>query len=239
MVTRSSEKNATLSQGDTAWLRIRHDVLCCRLLPGAMVTEQMLMERYEIGKSSCRVALARLCHENLIQSRPRKGYQIAPITVQDVEEIFTIRAQLEPLAARLAVGRVDIDLLRRLEADCREEIHAPLSKQINIFMNANKRFHLAIAHASGNNHLIRTLSSLMDEMSRLVALGFNVQGTKPEIKHDHNAMIEAFSQGDSKRVELIARRHIETFQAMTLEKVYATLSRDGAVLPILERRLQQ
>lgn len=175
MVTLSSEKNSALSQGDSAWLRIRHDVLCCRLLPGAMVTEQMLMERYAIGKSSCRVALARLCHENLIQSRPRKGYKIAPISVQDVEEIFTIRAQLEPLAARLAVGRIDIDLLRRLEAACREEIQAPLSKQIDTFMNANKRFHLAIAQASGNNHLIRTLSTLMDEMSRLVALGFNVQ----------------------------------------------------------------
>lgn len=238
MVISQAKGSAPQSQADSAWERIRRDVLCCKLLPGAMITEQALMERYDIGKSTCRVALARLCHENLITSRPRKGYQIAPVTVQDVEEIFTIRAQLEPLAARLAVGRVDIDELRRLEAACREEISAPLSRQIDVFMNANKRFHLTIAQASGNHHLIAMLSSLMDEMARLVALGFNVQGTKPEIKHDHNAMIEAFSQGDAKRVELIARRHIETFQTMTLEKVYATLSRDGALLPILERRLQ-
>ncbi|NDL63411.1 GntR family transcriptional regulator [Acerihabitans arboris] len=233
----SNEATADLSLGDVAYIRIRQDILCCRLLPGSMITEPELMENYAIGKSSCRVALARLCHEHLVESRPRKGYRIAPITVQDVEEIFTLRVQLEPLAARLAVGRVDIGELRELEAACRVELRAPLPEQIDVFMNANKRFHLAIARASGNNHLIRTLSSLMDEMSRLVALGFNVQKTKPEIKHDHNAMIQAFIDGDARRVEIIARRHIETFQVMTMEKVYATLSKGGAVLPILERSM--
>lgn len=228
-----------LSLGDSAYLNIRLDILRCRLMPGSLITEAELMEQYLIGKSSCRVALARLCHEHLVESRPRKGYRIAPITVQDVEEIFTLRAQLDPLAARLAIGKVDIPLLRDLEAACRIELQAPLPEQIDVFMNANKRFHLAIAEASGNNHLIRTLSSLMDEMSRLVALGFNVQKTKPEIKHDHNAMIEAFIERDARRVEFIARRHIETFQAMTLEKVYATLSRGGALLPILQRSVFQ
>ncbi len=234
-----NDVGADLPLGDIAYLRIRHDILCCRILPGAMITESELMENYGLGKSSCRVALARLSQDHLVESRPRKGYRIAPITVRDVEEIFSLRIQLEPFAARLAVGKVNIAQLRELEAACRVELRAPLPEQIDVFMNANKRFHLAIARASGNNHLIRTLSSLMDEMSRLVALGFNVQKTKPEIKHDHNAMIQAFIDGDAKRVELIARRHIETFQAMTLEKVYATLSRGGAVLPILERSTYQ
>jgi len=236
-MARLNDAGTELSLGDIAYLRIRHDILCCRILPGAMITESELMENYGLGKSSCRVALARLSQEHLVESRPRKGYRIAPITVQDVEEIFSLRIQLEPFAARLAVGKVNIEELRQLEAACRVELQAPLPEQIDVFMNANKRFHLAIAKASGNKHLIRTLSSLMDEISRLVALGFNVQKTKPEIKHDHNAMIQAFIDGDAKRVELIARRHIETFQVMTLEKVYATLSKGGAVLPILERSI--
>ena len=107
-----------------------------------------------------------------------------------------------------------------------------LDDQIDVFLDANRAFHLAIAAASGNERLHRTLSQLMDEMSRLVALGFGVQRTKPEIKHDHNAMIEAFEQGDGKRAEHIARRHIETFQAMTLEKLYASLAKTGAAVPV-------
>lgn len=224
------------NQGDAAYGRIRRDILSCRLTPGALITEPGLMELYEIGKSSCRIALTRLSHDGFVRSLPRKGYQVAPITVKDVEEVFTLRVQLEPLAARLAVGRVDIERLRELEAACRVRHPVSLPDQIDVFMDANKAFHLEIARATGNERLLRTLSGLMDEMTRLVALGFNVQGTKPEIKHDHNAMIAAFEEGDGKRAELIARRHIETFQAMTLEKVYASLSEAGASLPLLAAR---
>lgn len=234
-----SEPSAALegdSQGAAAYALIRRDILSCRLMPGVTVTEGELMDSYEIGKNSCRIALTRLAHERLVRSRPRKGFQIAPIAVKDVEEVFVLRAQLEPLAARLAVGRVDTQLLRRLEAACRVEHAAPLHERIDVFMDANKQFHLAIAAAAGNDRLLRTLSSLMDEMSRLVALGFNVQRVKPEIKHDHNAMIQAFDDGDGKRAELIARRHIETFQAQTLEKVYASLSQAGAYLPFQGER---
>jgi DNA-binding GntR family transcriptional regulator len=224
------------SQGETAYALIRQEILSCRLMPGSTVTEPELMESYRLGKTSCRIALTRLSHERLVRSRPRKGYQIAPITVKDVEEVFALRAQLEPMAARLAVGRVDTQLLRRLEAACRIEMVAPLNERIDAFMGANKKFHLTIAEAAGNERLLRSLSSLMDEMSRLVALGFNVQKVKPEIKHDHNAMIRAFEDGYGKRAEIIARRHIETFQAQTLEKVYASLSQSGAYVPFLGER---
>lgn len=223
----------TLSHGDDAYRRLRSDVIACRLPPGVIVTEPELMAAYDIRKSSCRIALTRLAHEGFVRSRPRKGYQISPITLRDVEEVFQLRAQIEPLAARLAVGRVDLDRLRTLEAACRVPhpvLH--LNEQIDVFMDANKAFHLEIAKACGNERLHRMLAGLLDEMSRLVALGFGVQKTKPEIKHDHNAMIDAFAEGDARRVETIARRHIETFQAMTLDKLYASLAETGAAIPV-------
>jgi DNA-binding GntR family transcriptional regulator len=45
-------------------------------------------------------------------------------------------------------------------------------------------------------------------------------------------MIEALAEGDGKRAEQIARRHIETFQEMTLEKLYASLAQTGAAIPV-------
>lgn len=232
----ASPGNAS-SLGDMAYACIRKDILACRLAPGSTVTEPMLMADYGIGKNSCRIALVRLCHDGLVISRPRKGYFIKEITLKDVDEIFTLRAQIEPLAARLAVGKVDIDELRRLEKACRRKHPVPLPKQIDVFMDANKLFHLEIARAAGNVRLLTILESLMDEMSRLVALGFNVQGTKPEIKHDHEAMIEAFVEKDARRVETIARKHIETFQEMTHAHLYSTLTEAGTALPLLDKRL--
>ncbi|WP_233272859.1 GntR family transcriptional regulator [Paraburkholderia acidisoli] len=219
-------------RGDNAYTRIRHDVLSCRIMPGATFTESQLMERYALGKSSCHVALVRLVHEGLVRAMPRQGYRVAPITVRDVEEVFAMRVQLEPLAARLACGRLDAALLKRLDDVCRvRHPEREVSEQIDEFLDTNRAFHLAIAEASGNTRLYRTLAGLMDEMSRLVALGFGVEGTRPDLRHDHDALVEAFEAKDARRSETIARRHIETFRAMTLDRVYASLSRSGAVLP--------
>lgn len=220
------------SLGLAAYAALRRDILSCRLVPGALVTEGELMTTYGFGKNSCRIALTRLAHDRLIVARPRRGYQVASITLKDVEEVFALRVQLEPMAARLAIGRVDTALLHRLEAACRDEYAIPAPRRIDTFMDANKQFHLAIVQAAGNERLMRTLSSLMDEMSRLVALGFNVQRVRPEIRHDHNSLIKAFEDRDEKAAETIARRHIEAFRAQTMEKVYASLSQAGTNLPL-------
>ena len=66
-------------------------------------------------------------------------------------------------------------------------------------------------------------------MTRLVALGFGVQGVRPNIEDDHTAMIEHLVAGDAESAALVARRHVETFRAMTMEKVIASL-RDTAVV---------
>ena len=227
-----AEDTQDTSLGLAAYAALRRDILSCKLLPGALVTEGELMTAYGFGKNSCRIALTRLAHDRLIFARPRRGYQVAPITLKDVEEVFALRVQLEPMAARLAVGRVDTALLHGLEAACRDEYAIPAPRRIDKFMDANKQFHLAIVHATGNERLTRTLSALMDEMSRLVALGFNVQRVRPEIRHDHNSLIKAFEDHDEKAAETIARRHIEAFRAQTMEKVYASLSQAGTYLPM-------
>ena len=137
----------------------------------------------------------------------------------------------KPGASDIDAARLSCDQFGEFRRDAPAAEQLAYHAQIDAFMEANKRFHLTIVEAAGNERLRRTLSGLIDEMSRLVALGFNVQGIKPEIKNDHNALIEAFEQGDARRVETISRRHIETFKQQTLEKVYASLSEARATLP--------
>jgi DNA-binding GntR family transcriptional regulator len=220
-------------RSDSAYGQIRHDLLTCCFMPGSTITESQLMDKYGIGKNSCRIALVRLIQEGLVRSLPRRGYRVAPITVQDVEEIFSLRAQLEPLAARMACGRIDTTLLRALDERCRFRDPAlPVSEQIGTLLIANRAFHLAISEASGNARLHAFLANLADQMARLVALGFGVQGERPSLKHDHAAIIEAFEQHDADVAELITRRHIDTFRAMTMDKVHASLRSAGVTLPV-------
>lgn len=217
-------------KGDQAYDLIRREILSCRILPGARVTEPELGERFGLGKASLRIALQRLTQAGLIASIPRHGYRVTPVTAKDVDEIFTLRLALEPLAARAATGRVNRGQLERLEQACRGQMPGEVGNQIDFFMEANRSFHMAIAASSGNERLRRTLSGLMDEMTRLVALGFGVQGVRPNIQNDHELLIEHLSAGDADAAERVARRHVETFRDMTMEKVVVSLKLADAPL---------
>lgn len=222
--------DATL-RGNQAYDILRREIVSCRLIPGTRFTEAEIMERFELGKASCRIALQRLTQDGFVTSMPRHGYRIVPVTVKDVDEVFSLRVELEPLAARSAAGRVNRAQLERLEQACRQRITVDVGNQIDFFLEANRSFHMAIAVAAGNQRLCRMLSGLLDEMTRLVALGFGVQGVRPNIENDHAALIEHLVAGDAESAAVVARRHVETFREMTMEKVIASL-RDAAVVPV-------
>lgn len=226
----------TSRRGDQAYERLHGAIVSCRILPGTQLTETALMEQFQIGKASCRVALLRLIQEGFVRSLPRHGYRVVPVTVKDVEEIFAMRCELEPLAARLAAGKVDQAQLERYERACRVKVSSEMGNQIDFFLEANRSFHMAIAHASGNARLARTLSNLLDEMTRLVALGFGVQKVRPSIENDHTLMIEHLVAGDAHGAAEVARRHVETFREMTLEKVIDSLRDSTAMMPIAQRK---
>ncbi|MFS8037520.1 GntR family transcriptional regulator [Xanthobacter sp. AM11] len=226
------EVPSTTLKGNQAYEMLRREIVACRILPGTRFTEAELMERLDLGKASCRIALQRLIQDGFVSSMPRHGYRVTPITVKDVEEVFALRVVLEPLAARGAAGRVNRAHLERLEQACRGKMPGDVGNQIDFFLEANRSFHMAIAEAAGNPRLCRMLSGLLDEMTRLVALGFGVQRVRPNIDNDHTLIIEHLVAGDADAAEKVARRHVETFREMTMEKVIASLRDSAAVVPV-------
>ena len=220
------------SRADKAYALFRREIVACRIAPGTRLTEPELTERFGIGKASLRIALQRLSQEGFVTAIPRQGYRVQPVTLRDVEEVFALRLELEPLAARLAAGKVDRAHLERLEKACRQKRDAAMPDQIDHFLDANRRFHMAIAEASGNRRLCRMLSELLDEMSRLVALGFGADNERPNIEDDHKKLIDRLAAGEAEAAAAIARSHVETFRAMTMEKVITALSAAATDVPL-------
>jgi DNA-binding GntR family transcriptional regulator len=220
--------------GESTYLAIRQAILSCSVRPGSMLTEAALMEQYKVGKSTCRLALARLTHEGLVRSVPRHGYTIVPVTLKDVEEVFALRLILEPEAARLAAGKVDAKALMRIDRAGRgNSASKNHGNRIGFFLDANREFHMVIAAASGNERLARSISALFDEMTRLVALGFNAGDDSVEIADDHRLLVDALEAGDGKLAARITRRHIEKFRDMTMERVFRSMKQDFENAPLM------
>ena len=90
--------------------------------------------------------------DGLVKRYPGRGYLVAEITAQDVDDIFELRLQLELLALRKAYGVLTPELLRDLE-DSQIERLRYISARRPDRLQESKAEHLAIIHALMDQNL--------------------------------------------------------------------------------------
>jgi DNA-binding GntR family transcriptional regulator len=100
---------------DAAYERIHEAIITSELCPGAQVSESQLTADFGFGRAAVRAALTRLCHEQLVQAVPRRGYIVAPVTFKHIGDLFGVRLVIEPAATPPAAAHADQPLLAELE----------------------------------------------------------------------------------------------------------------------------
>jgi DNA-binding GntR family transcriptional regulator len=158
-------------QSEEGYRRIKTDVIRCALPPGTEITEGELCERYTLGKASVRMALARLGQEGLLKALPRRGHVIAPITLADVSDVFDLRLILEPAGIRLVTERATDQAIATLVELGQSKPQLPNGADyVSSNLDANHRFHVGIAIATGNDRLVRSTMQLLEAVERVLHL---------------------------------------------------------------------
>jgi DNA-binding GntR family transcriptional regulator len=212
------------SLAEVAYQHLRTAILDCSLLPGERVTEASEMARLELGKTPVREALQRLVREGLVVVMPRQGYQVAPITLRDVEELFGLRMVVEPAAVALAAVRLTPTELARLEKLCHAgyDTHDPAS--LRSFTKLNREFHAAIAWASGNRRLAELVERLLVETQRLIHYGMLLRPRSEEAVHEHEELVAALTLRDATKARSICEAQIEAARRMVFDSLTSASS---------------
>jgi len=94
---------------------LREQILTGHIRTGARLTEVRLAAELKVSRATVRTALHQLTVEGLIVQTPYTGWSVMTLTAHDAWELYTLRASLEGLAARLAArsinasGRTELD----------------------------------------------------------------------------------------------------------------------------------
>ncbi len=212
-------------QSDQALARLKHEIISCRLAPGAHFSEVELSSRYGLARAATRAALTRLAETGLVQPVPRHGFVVTPITLASLKDLFELRLMIEPQATAMAVGRLDPARLRAVNAA--PQLAKTPGDQL-AFVDSNRAFHGEIAKAAGNRRLAALLETLADEMQRLVHLGLfgrpGNEANQRDADAQHEALIAAFEAGDAKAAEQAARHHIEHSRALAMDEIMKGLA---------------
>ena len=191
---------------------LRRDILSCHIVPGQELSESDLATRFRMSKTPVREALAKLRTEGLVKTFPRRGYQVASVTFQDMKELFEVRTMLEAHAAELASARITprgIDELRALSDVIYDRAEQP---SLHRFVQANRDFHEAIAVASRNVRLHAMIMQTLDELQRFFYLGARLRDVADETVDAHKLLIDAFNMRDGARARKIMIEHNDATQ---------------------------
>ena len=163
-----------LPLAEAAYQRLRDDIIACRLEPGQRVTERGLGKQTGFGVSPIRDALTRLDHEGLVRTIPRKGYQVTPLTLKSVDDLFTFWQIIGPGVVKRGVINASDEQLEEIVRDFgRIESNLPAGQGapelLDVVESGNELFTI-LAQASGNSYLAATYARLSGELFRVWTL---------------------------------------------------------------------
>jgi len=187
---------------------LQSKIISGQLKPGQRMVEADFCRRMGISRSPLREAFRILEGQGFLVHEPRKGMCVSRVSLQEIEDIYVIRANLESLATGLAVRQQDPRVLGELKKLHGEMVKAEADGNSKAYHRLNLDFHETINSASHNQRLLELINAFSKQTERYRALIFSIPGkTSCSIKN-HEELIRSFEEGDAREAERIRKEAI-------------------------------
>ena len=195
--------------GAKAYEVLRNKIITCELMPGAVVDQNALMREIGVSRTPVREAVNALEAEGLLVVMPRRGVIVAPISLTDVSQIYTVRENFEPLIVRLATPSADRERLAKYHRGFTRDTLDPDS-----IIQSDFEMHNYFAELTENTYLVRLMSSVLSQNMRIVVLGARIRDRLPASNREHAAILERMMDGDADGAAEAMRAHIASAKAI-------------------------
>ncbi len=197
------------SRSDSTTTLLRQEIVSGEAAPGNLLAEAAVAQRLGVSRVPVREALFTLEREGLVEFSATGRAFVKDLTTTDFEELYVLRLNLEPLAARLASPHFKNDI-SSLEANLAATKRA---KSVQEVTRLDLEFHELILRMSGNTRLLKLWRSLRGELE--LWLGrlhrqhqLQTRETQGQTIEAHRGIIECFKTQTPAACERLLREHI-------------------------------
>lgn len=160
-----------------------------RLESGADLNSVELASRFGTSRTPVREALMLLEKEGLVEIPPRRRPRVSHISLEEVEELYQIRAVLNAMMIRLFVGNATEAQLQEM-VGLHEEVKRAAARSRDEFQEARRRLHNFWLDHCGNASLRTLLSTWKLRMSVSRLVSYSDEDLERSLK-DHDRIILA------------------------------------------------
>lgn len=194
--------------------RLREAIIAGDFAPGSRLTEVDLASQLSVSRGTLRAALAQLQSEGFVVCERYSAWQVAPLGPNEIWEIYTFRAALESMAARLTAERINKPIredLQHLLGDLSnaEEFSARVEKDLAL--------HLAIVRHARHRQLSEIYQTTLNRFRWIYSLSESQAPARIDLFDWHEPLVTAISAGDSNKAAQIAQDMIMASMSGDLE----------------------
>lgn len=220
------------TQIEAAYWRLRQEIICGNLAPATKLRIDLLRTTYGFGASALREALSRLVADGLAESEPQRGYWVASISREELNDITLARRTIEVEALRQSIQSGTLEWessvvaashsLERVETSMTEATPETIAG----WERANRQFHMTLIGGCPSRWLLRFTASLYDQWQRyrhrtVLRRAIPRRGLSAE----HKELIRMALAREAEPACAALSRHIES----TARVAEAAIFGDGAV----------
>jgi DNA-binding GntR family transcriptional regulator len=185
---------------------VRASIISGELPPGTQVRPETIGEELGISTTPAREGLQLLRAEGFLELVPQKGFQVAPLTGDDIRDLFRAQALLAGELACRAAQNCGPEDVAELEALHHELLAAAARRDTGLLEEKNHAFHRQINKLAG----ARKIQWVLGLTTRYVPRRFyaNIAGWPEATAEDHGRILEAIKVTDPGTARQAMEEHL-------------------------------
>ena len=192
---------------------LRQEILEGNLKPDDRLIERDIAVKLNVSRTPIREALRKLELEGYVEHVPRKGVVVHGFNINEIEEIFDIRKELECLVVRKAISNIsdhDIQILKVILADIENEEN---EDQVQLTVKGLKEFDEVILNMTKMPLLNNFVHSLQESLMRYKKINLSDAPRRMNAISEHKAILQAIIARDASQAEKLTMEHIDNSKA--------------------------
>ena len=189
--------------------QLEDDIVFERIPPGARLTENDIVLRFDVTRHFARQTLSELEKLGLVVLGRHKGARVPDLVLEDVDEIFAVREILVRQAALNIALPASPSLINKLKTLNEAHLQFFEDGDVQNVRKADDRFHLALLDACGNPYLLQTIARYMRYRPPVRARAVIDREALAISHRQHELMIELLTGRDNWPLAQLCVDHIQ------------------------------
>lgn len=213
----SMKKIQKKSLTETICKEVERMILSGDMPPGERINETKIASVLGVSRAPVREALRQLESNGLLQIQTNKGMYVRDIKINEVNDLYDIRAALDGLAGEKAAERIQEKDFEILESLIDEMAKCMSERDTEAYYRTNLEFHMAIVRLSQNQSLASIYESVCKQTSLFRMIALSLPGRLSISLEKHRKVIDALRRRDgSECARLMTKHNFEAKEVLTL-----------------------